>query len=345
MRRVTIEDVARVAGVSRQTVSRAINEKGDISPETRARVLAVVQSLGFRPNRLAQGMVTQRTYTVGIEVADITNPFFAEMVRGAQDVAARQGYHIFLANSDDNPAIAMQSLSNLVSHGVDGLITMFANGMDEQIKAFADQYRPLVLVNRTVEHPHISLVTTDIYQGAIQAVEYLVRQGHTAIAMLSNPPLTHGTSRRLAAYQETLHRHGLTSHPGWVAQGAPTLQGGYAAARNILTTHPEVTAIFGYNDLMSIGALRACQDLGRAVPRECAVIGFDNVPLAAMMMPSLSTVHCDSYALGQQAMHRLLDMIEAPGTVFPPIELRCTLILRESTQAGTDRPASVSELL
>lgn len=334
MRRVTIEDVARAAGVSRQTVSRAINEKGDISPETRERVLAVVQSLGFRPNRLAQGMVTQRTYTVGIEVADITNPFFAEMVRGAQDIAAQHGYHAFVTNSDDNPAIALQSLSNLVSHGVDGLITMFANGTDEQITAFADQFRPLVLVNRTVQHPHIGLVTADIYQGAVQAVEYLVQQGHTAIAMLNHPSLLHGSSRRLQAYHDTLQRHDLTPPPDWIVQGEPTLQGGYEATQRLLTASPEVTAIFGYNDVMSLGALRACRDRGRAVPQECAVIGFDNIPLAAMMTPSLSTVHCDSYALGQQAMRRLLEMIEAPGVVFPPLELGCKLILRESTEVG-----------
>jgi LacI family transcriptional regulator len=333
MRRVTIEDVARAAGVSRQTVSRAINQKGDISPETRERVLAVVQSLGFRPNRLAQGMVTQRTHTVGIEVADITNPFFAEMVRGAQDVAAKHGYHLFLTNSDDNPAVALQSLSNLVSHGVDGLITMFANGTDEEISAFADQYRPIVLINRTVEHPHIGLVTADIYQGAVQAVEYLVRQGHTAIAMLNHPSLLHGSSRRLQAYCDTLQRHGRTAHPDWIEEGEPTLQGGYEATQRLLTACPEVTAIFGYNDLMSLGALRACRDAGRAVPQECVVIGFDDIPLAAMMTPSLSTVHCDSYVLGQQAMLRLLDMMEAPGAVFSPIELACNLILRESTKS------------
>lgn len=336
MRRVTIDDVAREAGVSRQTVSRAINEKGEISAETRERVLTAIQKLGYRPNRLAQSMITQRTYTLGVEVADITNSALAEMVRGAQDSAAQRGYNVFLTNSDDEPTIAIQALSNLVMHNVDGLIAMVSGATDEEIRAFAERYRPLVLINRVVEHPNIALISSDIYRGGSLAVEHLIQQGHSAIGMLANPFSPHLSARRVEAYQDTLRRYARPINPAWIVRAAPTLQGGYEATRQLLADHPEVTAIFGYNDLMSIGALRACRDLGRQVPQDCAVIGFDDIPLAALVTPSLSTVRYDKYALGQQAVLRLLDMIESPGTPFPPIELGVELVLRESTLPALD---------
>ncbi len=331
MQRVTIEDVAREAGVSRQTVSRAINDKGDISEETRERVLTVVQRLGYRPNRVAQSMITQRTYTIGMEVVDITNPVFAEIVKGAQDLAAERGYNIFLTNSNDDPALAIQTLSTLVTHGVDGLIAMFPNASDAEISLFADRYRPIVLINRIVEHPNISTVTVDIYRGAVLAVEHLLKEGHTAIGMIDNISRIYSNKRRLSAYQDTLRRHGVDVNPDWIVNASPTLMGGYEATLRLLTAHPTLTAIFGYNDLMSIGALRACRDLGLRVPQDCAIGSFDDIPLASIITPSLTTVWYDKYTLGQQAMLRLLDMIEMPDAVFPFLESPLKLIQREST--------------
>lgn len=340
MQRVTIEDVAREAGVSRQTVSRAINAKGDISEETRERVLTVVQRLGYRPNRLAQSMITQRTYTIGMEVVDITNPVFAEIVKGAQDIAAERGYNIFLTNSNDDPAIAVQALTTLVTHGVDGLIAMFPNASDAEILAFADRYRPLVLINRTIEHPSISTVAVDIYRGAVMAVEHLLERGHTAIGMVDNLSRVYSNKRRLIAYQDTLRRHGVSFNPDWIVNAPPTLEGGYQATIALLTAYPELTAIFGYNDLMSIGALRACQDVGRCVPQECAVVSFDDIALASLVTPSLSTIGYDKYALGQQAMLRLLDMIEMPQEEFSLLTMPLRLVARESTNGLVSNPTS-----
>jgi LacI family transcriptional regulator len=334
MKRVTIDDVARTAGVSRQTVSRAINGKRDISEETRERVLAVVRDLGFRPNRVAQSMITQRTYTVGVEVIDITNPVFAEIVRGTQDVAAEHGYNILLTNSNDDPDLALHSLSNLVTHGVDGLIAMFPNVGDSVIQAFADQYRPVVLINRTVEHPHINTITIDIYQGAVLAVEHLLECGHTRIGMVANHIHIHSSKRRVTAYQDTLQKHHMDVSPHRIVYDTPTLRGGYRATRKLLQQIPTVTAIFGYNDLMAMGAMRACHDMGYRVPQDCAVIGFDNLPLTEIVTPSLSTIHYDKYALGQAAMRRVLAMMQPAEPLTPVLELPVRLIPRESTARG-----------
>lgn len=332
MRRVTIDDVAREAGVSRQTVSRAINHKRDISAETRERVLSVVQRLGFRPNRVAQSMITQRTYTIGVEVTDITNPVFAEIVRGAQETASAYDYNILLANSNDDPALALQSLSTLVTHGIDGLIAMFPNVADDEILAFADHYRPIVLINRIVPpHPNIAMVAVDIYRGAALAVEYLVQQGHTEIGMVANRPHPNGKNRRVTAYLDTLCAHGLPIHPERVRYAMPTLKGGYAAAHELLNHHPTLTAIFGYNDLMAVGAMRACRDRGYNVPETMAVMGFDDIPLADLVSPSLSTIQYDKYGLGVQAMLQILRLIEAPTTELPLSDLPIHLVQREST--------------
>ncbi len=336
MRRVTIDDVAREAGVSRQTVSRAINHKRDISPETRERVLGVVQRLGFRPNRVAQSMITQRTYTVGVEVTDISNPVFAEIVRGAQETAAAHDYNILLANSNDDPAIALQSLSTLVTHGIDGLIAMFPNVSDAEILSFADHYRPIVLINRMVApHPNIAMVNVDIYHGAVLAVEHLIQQRHTEIGMVANRQHPHSKNRRVTAYQDTLRAHGLPSHPGWVRYAMPTLKGGYTATLELLNDHPTLTAIFGYNDLMAIGATRACREMGFPVPDAIAVIGFDDIPLADLVSPSLSTICYDQYRLGQEAMYQIFRMIEAPTAVIQASDLPVHLVQRESTRVPT----------
>ncbi len=332
MKRITINEVADEAGVSRQTVSRAINDKAEISPETRERVLTAVEKLGYRPNRLAQGMVTQRTRTVGLEVPNITNPVFAEIVRGAQDVAIENKYHLLLANSADDPVLALDALATLIAQGVDAVIGLLAAVLDKETLAFADTFRPLILINRHLEHPNISSVNIDIERGATLAVTHFIEQGHRAIGMLANSDAPPESIRRVRGYQAVLQQAGLPNPDGWIAHARPSLDGGYAAATELLTTHPDITAIFAYNDLMATGALRACHDLGRAVPNECAIIGFDDIPLASVVTPTLSTVSYDKHALGQQAMRRALAMIEDRTTPFPPLELPLRLVLRESSR-------------
>ncbi len=332
MKRVTINDVAEEAGVSRQTVSRAINDKEEISPETRERVLTAVEKLGYRPNRLAQGMVTQRTRTVGLEVADITNMVFAEMIRGAQDVAMENDYHLLLANSDNDADIALDSLATLITQGVDGVIAFLASSKDPQTLAFADSFRPLVLINHYLEHPNISSVGVNIEYGATLALNHLIGQGHRAIGMLANGNATLDNTRRVRGYRAALRNAGLPCHDEWLIQAPPTLQGGFAAATALLTAQPSLTALFVYNDVMALGALRACHELGWKVPDDCAIIGFDDIPLASMFIPTLTTVSYDQYELGRQAMLQVLTMLADPDVTPAPIELGIKLVLRESTR-------------
>lgn len=331
MKRVTIEDVASAAGVSRQTVSRAINNKDEISPTTRARVMDAVRDLGYLPNRLAQGMVTQRTRTIGLMVADIANPFYPELARGVQDVARAADYNTVLCNTDDIADEAMYIFRSLAAQGVDGIIAFSYKATDEMLRTFADQFRPIVLINRDFRHPHVSTVMVDNIRGAATAVEQFVHQGHRTIGMLTNFNPSANASRRQIGFQQALAAAGIVPEPSWIGGGEPTLEGGYAAARQLLGDHPDMTAVFCHNDLMAVGAIRALHELGLRVPQDVALIGFDGVQMASMVTPALSTVHVDKYEIGRKATERILHMLDSPEKKFRPIEISTSLILREST--------------
>lgn len=331
MKRVTIIDVAKEAGVSRQTVSRAVNNQGDIRAETRTRVLEAVKRLGYRPNRVARGMVTQRTHTVGLVLGDIANPFFPEVARGVQDVAQANDYHVFLYNTDNQREIEMQGLDSLEAQAVDGIILFSHSATQKDLQAFADRYRPVVLINRMLKHAHLSSIMVNDFRGAQLAVQHLAAQGHTQIGMLNHTDLWSSEVGRVKGFQQALQTLGLPLRDEWIVSTPSTLEGGYHATLALLTSYPQITALFGYNDLLALGALRACHELGRQVPKSCAIIGFDDIHFASMVTPSLSTIRVDKYQIGQQAMQRLLMMIEQPKFRFLPIELDVELVVREST--------------
>jgi len=328
---VTIRDVAAHAGVSHQTVSRVINNSEQVTPETRERVKEAIKELGYHPSRLAQSLVTQKTRTIGLVVADITNPFFFEVARGVQDTALAQGYNVFVCNTDDNPQGEQDVLTLLASQEVDGVILSTASSTDEELLSFAENYKPLVVINREIDHPKASLVNVDICKGAKLAIEHLIERGHSHIAMLSHDGHPPDTVRRVKGYRETLKAHGIMPNDDWLVLAPPNLEGGYAATQRLLRQHPEITAIFTYNDLMAIGALRGCYDMGLRVPDDCAIMGFDDIKFSAMTQPSLSSINFDKYIVGQKAMQRLFEMFEEPDATFTPIPLDVELVIREST--------------
>lgn len=328
-----MRDVARKAGVSIKTVSRVVNEEGEVAFTTRQRVRATIEELGYRPSRVAQALVTQRSYTIGLVVGDITNPFFPEVARGVSDAAQAQGYNVFLCNSDGNLQQELHLLRSLADHAVDGIILYPSYESYHNLISFTAHYQPLVIVNYAFDHPGVSLVLVDNARGAHLAVEHLVCKGHKAIAMLTGV-LTPSPNkvRRIQGFREALTLHGLPVINEWIVPSSePNFERGYESAYKLLTQHPQVTAIFAYNDLLALGAIRACRDLGRRVPDDCAIIGFDNIGWAATAIPSLTTIHVDKYNLGRQTMIRLLEMLANPTASFPPVHLDVELVAREST--------------
>lgn len=327
---VTMRDVAQKAGVSIKTVSRVVNDQGEIAEATRQRVQAAITELGYRPSRLARAMVTQRSHTVGLVIPDITNPFFPEVARGVQDLAQARDYNVFMCNTDEDAHEDLQTLHSLADQAVDGIIVFSSMVGDDKLSAFADRFRPIVTINRFFEHPSVSLIFVDNYRGARLAMAYFFEKGHTAIAMLTGNSASPQKIRRVRGYCDALTEAGLPVNQQWIIPNTPNMINGYKATHQLLTQYPHITAIFAYNDLLALGALRACHELGRRVPQDCAVIGFDDIQLASMVTPALTTVHYDKYALGQIAMNRLFEMIEDPQGTFSPIEVGVKLMIRES---------------
>ncbi|MBP7960357.1 MAG: LacI family DNA-binding transcriptional regulator [Caldilineaceae bacterium] len=330
---VTMRDVAERAGVSIKTVSRVVNEQGEISEATRQNVLAVIKELRYRPNLLARGLVTQRTNTIGLVIGDITNPFFSEVARGVQDVARAEGYNIFLANTDSLPDDERKVLRSLADHAVDGIIIFPNSDNEELIGELASREQPIVLVNYLLNHEHVGLVTTDLYAGSRLAVDHLAAKGHQHIGMLAGSNLVVGNNqgRRLRGFRDGLAAYGLPDNPDYVRISPGNMEGGHAAALALLAQHPQITAIYAYNDLLAMGALQACRQMGKRVPDECALIGFDDILMVSLVNPSLTSVRIDKSNLGQQAMHQLLSMIRNPDQPPAPIVLGVDLVIREST--------------
>jgi len=328
---VTMRDVAKAAGVSIKTVSRVVNEQGEITEETRQRVLKAIEKLEYRPSKLARALVTRRTDTIGLLIGDIDNPYFAEVALGVLDVTQEQEYDVFLCNTD-TPVTEKRALFSLVDHHVDGAIIYPTYNNLPWLKGFGNPTRPLVIVNALIDPvPGIGLVLSKIADGAKQAVNYLIKNGHTEIGMIAGEVAPLDLINRVTGYRQALEEHGIPFREQRVILGPPIIQHGFDAIKVLVEQEPQITAVFCYNDLLAMGALQGCKALGLRVPEDCAIIGFDNIRYTEMVTPPLTTVHVDKYEIGVQATGLLLDMLEEPQRVYPPIYIDAELVIREST--------------
>jgi LacI family transcriptional regulator len=332
-KRTTLDDIAQAAGVSKQTVSRALNNKGEIDPETKERILKLAADLRYRPNHLARAFHTQQTRLIGFLVPDIANPFFAEVARGLQDAAIALDYHVIICNTDENPQTEIAMMEHLASQGIDGMITSTTRAPITQILQFADSFKPIVVINRRIEHPNICAVMSKNRDGARFAVEKFMQEKRTAPGMLAPSNLIGKESARARGFIETLAEHNHPIEPSRLSRGQPTLNGGYQAAKNLFAVHPETDAIFTYNDLMALGAIRACHEAKRRIPQDISIIGFDDIQLASVSFPALSTIRIDKHAMGQKAFEQVLEAIQHPNERPPEITLEVEFVARETTLA------------
>jgi LacI family transcriptional regulator len=329
--RVTIKDIAREAGVSPQTVSRAINDKGEISPQTQERILRIAERMGYRPNSIARSLATRRTQNIGLVVPDVSNPFFANVARGIEDAAHQANYNVFLCNTDENVERETNAIHSLEAQRVDGIILCSSRLSEQQLLKLADRYQPLVLVNRQIDHSQTGCVCVDDIKGAAEATDYLLRLGHHNIGLLAGPTASHSGRERILGYKRAMQAHSREASPAWQVHCSPQVEGGRVAARELLSRAPELTALLAYNDLVAVGALRACAELGRRVPEDCAIVGCDDVLLAALVSPALTTIHIPTYNLGRQAIGQLLDLMHEESEQTAPMIISPHLVIRDSS--------------
>lgn len=319
MQRPTIRDVAREAGVSHMTVSRVLNNKGKISPETRQKVQSAIKKLNFRPSRTAQNLAVQRTNSIGFIVPDIANPFFGEIAKGVQEAAHQSGKNVFLGNTGWSPEEEMNLLYSLASYPVDGIILCSARSSDDELRAFCEYFRPVVLGGRHLEGSNAQIALRDSLSGMSMVLKHLLAQGHQNIGMLAGPSAgpTISTEMHTAGFRQAMVNCNMPINEAWISHTPTTPEGGYEGALRLLKDHPELTALCAHNDLMAIGALKACKELGRRVPQDCAVVGYNNMRLAAMVDPPLTTVHVNAHNIGKAHVERIQEMLESPEQAHP----------------------------
>lgn len=308
----TIKHVAREAGVSVATVSRVMNKSALVAEGTRQLVLDVAQRLGYSPHGAARSLITNRTSTLGVLLPDLYGEFFSEVIRGIDQTARREGYHVLISSSHSDHH-ATESLLRSMRGRVDGLILMLP---DIRVTAVASQLPdgfPVVLMNCAGDTNGHDAINIANYEGAYAMAQHLIERGHRRIAIIRGAERNHDAAERLRGYRAALRDAGLPHDSALEATGDFSETSGYQAAAQLARVSPRPTAIFSFNDAMAVGALSALREAGLRIPDDMAVAGFDDIPMARYVEPPLSSVHVDISALGARAATLLLDAVLQPG--------------------------------
>ena len=325
-----ILDVALRANVSIATVSRVVNKSDHkVNPATREKVLAAISELDYRPNALAKGLLMKKTMTIGIIIPDISNPYYAEIVRGIQDTADQADYAVMLHNTDRKQERIIRYIYLLREKSADGVI--FCGGIisgHETLSTLKELKERVVVVGRhEVDFP---AVMVDNRGGATQAVQHLIELGHRRIGCIGGPEGSTTAADRLTGYRNALAQNGLALSEQFVKRGTWNPESGYLLARELLEKAERPTAIFSANDQMAFGVIKAARELGLTVPRDLAVVGFDNVPTGSYFDPPLTTVEIPMYDIGVASMRMLIALLS--GEIFEKLRLFSTrLLVRGST--------------
>ena len=329
---VTLREVGRLAGVSAMTVSRVINGRAGVDAETQRKVEAAIEALDYVPNRIARGLLSQKTQTIGLIVPDVVNPFFGPVVRGAETTARRAGYRVLLCNSEGDLRLERAYIDDLVAHRVEGLLLAPAN--DETRHSIFPLLRgsfPVVLLDRSLPDSDCDLVVSDSVSGARRLTEHLIAVGHRGIAHLTDADDTSTGRDRLRGYREALAAAGIPARDELVFRTTVDQLGGYRAAQEVLALAPRPTAIFAVNNMTAIGAMKALRERGLSVPGEMALVCFDDVEHLAVLSPFLTVVDQPAETLGSLGAQLLLERIAGKaGSRSRRIVLQTDLIVRHS---------------
>ncbi|GAA1283869.1 LacI family transcriptional regulator [Planotetraspora silvatica] len=321
--RVTIDQVAQATGVSRQTVSRAINNKTEIDPETRQRILDAAQAMGYRPSRFARGLVRQDLITIGLVIADVLNPFFPEVTAGVLEAAERRGWQVVVYNTGSERRKELEVVDMLFDQVDAGVAFLLHH--DAIAKATAGNL-PFVLLDKGGRAPAVPGVRIDFEGGARRGLEYLIGRGHRRIAMLDDEAYlsAEAPNTRRELYLKVMGEHGIPVDINWIQPAHNSIDGGAAAMERLLSAHRDVTAVFAYNDLIAIGAQLRARALGLRVPEDCAFLGFDGLSIGELVEPPLTTLHIDKRRLGEIAVEQAALLLggmsedEIPEAVIEP---------------------------
>lgn len=310
MKKVTMQDIAKKAGVSKATVSMVLNKRDEnISNDTRNKVLEIADDMNYIPNSLARSLNTKKTETIGIILPDITNPFFSEMARAIEDVASTLGYNVIFCNSDNEINKENKYVKLLISKLVDGVIFIPGGRSNDNLQILIDNNVPFVLVDRYVEgFENFYGVYCLNKLGITKAVEYLVNKGRKKIAFVRGPHSVEISTQRLEGYTETMKKYGLFDEK-LIFENEFTIDGGSETTKQILELKEKVDSIIYSNDIMAFGGIKELIKKGWKIPQDISVVGYDNIEISEFMEPELTTVSQPIYEMGKCACELLINIV------------------------------------
>jgi DNA-binding LacI/PurR family transcriptional regulator len=334
-------DVAKLANVSIQTVSAVINDKPGITEPTRIRVREAIAELDYHPNFLASSLRAQRSFTVGVLIPSITNPFFPEFVRGIEDVAQKHGYSLFLCNSDDDQQKAFSYLQLLRKHRIAGLIGAFEPRQPEShsvLQSLLAHRVPVVLLGSKQPDERIVLLTEDDEHGTFLGTSHLLDLGHRRIGMITPPVGGEVEKNRVAGFLKAHASRSIHVAAELLVPGGFDVSDGQRGVTVLMRLRKPPTAIVAANDLVAIGSLNALRHLNKRVPEDVAVVGYDNIRMAELFDPAITTIAQPLYEMGETAMSAILARIANRELSGEVVKFETRLVIRASTVGQHEFP-------
>lgn len=328
---VTIKDIARELDIGVNTVSRALNNKPDVSPTTRARVLMAAQRMGYVPNTMAKAMVTRRTFSLGLLTTTPSNPMFAQLVDVIEEACSQRGYSLVLANSRERLADEEQALRTFRQQRVDGLLIVPVQGNYAHLQEAVRLGLPMVTVLRPLPQLGVDHVGYDNVEGAREVARHLISLGHRQIAIIREKGEITTVRDRLTGYRQALVQHGIELPPELCVETTLSFEGGYAATRDLQARGCPFTALLLSNDIMAPGVYAALREARREVPRDVAVAGFGNAPFSPFLNPPLTTVQTPITEVGRTAVELIMNRLEGVEAAPQRVVLHPRLVVRSSS--------------
>ncbi|MFP4660784.1 MAG: LacI family DNA-binding transcriptional regulator [Halanaerobiales bacterium] len=334
MKNITIKDVAKAAGVSPSTVSRVISDSDRISDKTKKNVRKIMKKLGYHQNAIARSLVTQQANSIGLVMARPTqeafaNPFFPGIIQGIAAIAQKNHFSLVLSSTADYLEEREETLKMIRNRKVDGVILMASRINDELINNLLEYKFPFVLIGRSPEHPNIPIVNNDNIKATYNAVKYLIENGYKRIMALSGPKEYIVSQDRSTGYEKALSEYGYKKSKIMYTTNF-TYQEGYRATMELKEIINDIDAIFAFDDMIALGALRAVQALDINVPEELAILGFNDDPMVSYLKPALSTVRIPIIEMGEQAAEMIIKMINEKEYYGEELIIPTELMIRES---------------
>ena len=338
--RMDIRTNAKLANVSIATVSRTINRVSTVNPKMAKRVWEVIEKLDFVPNTQARALVSGRSKLFGLIVSEITNPFFPELIQGFEDIAVEHGYEILVSSTNHDPKRMSHCIRRMLERKVEGVAIMTFGIEEPLLDQLAKRKVPLVFIDQGPDRPGIGVLKVDYHHGIRQAVQHLAALGHRDIAFISGPMRLHSAQSRLAAFHKSIQECGITPDPTHIIEGDHTLEGGVVAAEKLLALPNLPTGVLCSNDMTAIGVLHKLYRTGLRVPDDISLIGFDDIHIAEVMMPPLTTIQMSCVEIAKTAFAALRQQAESPDTNpgRREFQIHTNLIVRESTTFPRSAP-------